>query len=60
MYSLRHPDGSILFEGTNWFTIAAELRIRGIHYLIVEAIRAWFDMNRGKEFEINKYIITEA
>lgn len=60
MYSLRHPDGSMLFEGTDWRNIGLELRIRGIHYLIVEAIQAWFDMNRGKEFEINKYIITEA
>lgn len=59
MYSLTHTDGTVLFTSANWFTIAAELRANGVHYLMVEAIQAWFDMGRGKQFPINGYLVTE-
>lgn len=60
MYSLEHPDGSMLFTSVSFDTIALELRTRGIHYLMVEAIAAWFETGRGNEFPINGYTVKKV
>lgn len=58
MYSLSH-NGAQLHCCQSWRTVAATLRAKGVNYLIVEAIEAWFDMHRGKVFKLDGFVITE-